>query len=128
MKHKKIYRYNFILLILLISSCASNSINTNSSYVEKKVKFNDENFWVFDNKTKSVIFVAEPRVKGIYKKTLTAVSIRNYDNTLSISSYEQALFEYFFTEKRYDCYIRKSNYINKSKSGMRGYQFFYTCP
>ena len=126
MKYMNIYKQSLILFI--ISSCANNSINTNSSYVEKKIKYNNESFLVFDNKTKSVVFIAEPRAKGIYKKSISVASLNNYDPTLSIANYEEALFEYFFTEKRYNCYIRKSNYINKSNQGLRGYQFFYTCP
>ena len=128
MKYMNMYKQSLILFIFIISSCANNSINTNLSYVEKKIKYNNESFLVFDNKTKSVVFIAEPRDKGIYKKSISVASLNNYDSTLSIANYEEALFEYFFTETRYNCYIRKSNYINKSNQGLRGYQFFYTCP
>jgi len=128
MKYMNMYKQSLMLFIFIISSCANNSINTNLSYVEKKIKYNNESFLVFDNKTKSVVFIAEPRAKGIYKKSISVASLNNYDSTLSIANYEEALFEYFFTEKRYNCYIRKSNYINKSNQGLRGYQFFYTCP
>lgn len=128
MKYMNMYKQSLILFIFIISSCANNSINTNLSYVEKKIKYNNESFLVFDNKIKSIVFIAEPRAKGIYKKSISVASLNNYDSTLSIANYEEALFEYFFTEKRYNCYIRKSNYINKSNQGLRGYQFFYTCP
>lgn len=116
------------LLLLIISSCANNNINTNSSYIEKKIRYNNESFLVFDNKIKSVIFIAEPRAKGIYEKSISVFSLNNYDATLSIANYEEVFFQYFTNEKRYNCYIRKSNYINKSNQGLRGYQFFYTCP
>ena len=126
MKYINIFKQSFILFI--ISSCANNNINTNLSYVEKKIRYNNESYLVYDNKIKSVIFIAEPRAKGIYKKSISFASFNNYDSTLSIASFEQALIEYFSTEKRYNCYIRKSNYISKSNQGLRGYQFFYTCP
>ena len=126
MKYVNIFKQS--LLLFIISSCANNNINTNPSYVEKKIRYNDESFLVFDNKIKSVIFIAEPRAKGIYEKSISVFSLNNYDATLSIANYEEALFQYFTNEKRYNCYIRKSNYINKSNQGLRGYQFFYTCP
>lgn len=126
MKYMNIFKQS--LLLFIISSCANNNINTNSSYVESKIRYNNESYLVFDNKTKSVIFIAEPRAKGIYKKSISVASLNNYDSTLSIVNYEEALFQYFTNEKRYNCYIRKSNYINKSSQGLRGYQFFYTCP
>ena len=126
MKYMNIFKQSLFLLI--ISSCANNNINTNSSFIEKKIRYNNESYLVYDNKIKSVIFIAEPRAKGIYKKSISFASFNNYDSTLSIANFEQALIEYFSTEKRYNCYIRKSNYISKSNQGLRGYQFFYTCP
>ena len=126
MKYVNIFKQS--LLLFIISSCVNNNINTNPSYVEKKIRYNNESFLAFDNKIKSVIFIAEPRTKGIYEKSISVFSLNNYDATLSIANYEEALFQYFTNEKRYNCYIRKSNYINKSNQGLRGYQFFYTCP
>ena len=118
----------FILSILLICSCTSSKEQPSYGISEHTIEHNKKFYLIKDNKIQSKIFISETRAKNILKGTISTISFGNRDLELTLEDFEAAVTTFMASNKKPKCFVREVTYINKTSFGIRGYNFYYSCP
>lgn len=118
----------FILSILLICSCSSSKEQPSYGISEHTIEHNKKFYLIEDNKIQSKIFISETRAKNILKGTISTISFGNRDLELTLEDFEAAVTTFMASNKKPNCFVREVTYINKTSIGIRGYNFYYSCP